>query len=90
MGTANQIFRPGSTGSLLVPLNIGTSARPYAPAQLAPLETTGGPYLPAALVVSAEEREWASLLTSERKALAKRRIKPGAVDKAIREVRYGK
>jgi hypothetical protein len=90
MGTADQIFRRGSTGSLLVPRNVGTSARPCMPAQSAPFETTGGPYPPAALIVAAEEKEWASLLTSERKALAKRRIKPSAVDKAAREVRYGK
>ena len=91
MGTATQAFRPGSTGSLLLPRNSGTSAKPFLPAQLARVETTGGSFsLPAMPLVSAEEKEWASLLASERKALAKRRINPKAVNKAIREVRYGK
>ena len=91
MGTATQIFQPGSTGSLLVPRDSGTSARPLAPAQCALVETTGGSYAaPLSPIVSAEEKEWASLLVSERASLVKRRIKPGAVNKAIRAVRYGK
>lgn len=91
MGTATQIFQPGSTGSLLVPRNSGTSAKPFPPAQFASVETTGGSYAaPPSPVVSAEEEEWAALLASERKALGKRRIKAGAVNKAIREVRYGR
>jgi len=55
---------------------------------------TGGyytaPNLAVLPIVSAEEEEWASLLASERKALSKRRVKPEAVGRAIKKVRYGK
>jgi len=89
MGTATQLFWLGSSGSLLVPRSSGTTANPSALAGM-----TGGyytaPKLTASPIVSAEEKEWASLLASERKALAKKRVKPRAVDRAIKEVRYGK
>jgi hypothetical protein len=41
-------------------------------------------------IVPPEEEEWASLAAAERKALAKRRVKPRDVGKAIKEVRYRK
>jgi hypothetical protein len=48
-----------------------------------PVDTTGGN-----ISYPSGELEWASLLASERLSLAKRRIKPRAVNKAIKEVRY--
>jgi hypothetical protein len=39
-------------------------------------------------VSAAEEQEFASLLVAERKSLARKRIKPTAVNKAIKQVRY--
>jgi hypothetical protein len=88
MGTAVQFVWSASSGLLLVPRNSETTAKPFTPA-----DTTGGridyPGPPlVSPVVSGEEREWASLLLSERKSLAKRRIKPGEVNKAIRKLRY--
>jgi len=86
MGTATQIVWSASSGSLLVPRTSETTARP-----LASVQTTGGLYsIFAPPIVSAEEEEWASLLASERKALARKRIKPRAVDKATKKIRYGK
>jgi len=88
MGTATQFFWRGSSGALLVPRSSETTAKP-----LASVQTTGGLYTipdPSAPTPSAEEEEWASLLSSERKTLARRRIRPRTVNKAIREVRYGK
>jgi len=91
MGTATQIFWPRSSGALLVPRSSETTAKRFTPSQLAVVQTTGGSYAPPEYpVVSAEEQEWASLLSVERQSLAKKRIKSKAVDRAIREVRYGK
>lgn len=90
MGTATQLFRIGSSGALLVPLNGGTTATPFAPVQFATVQTTGGSYtIPASPVVCTDEEEWAALLAVERQS-AKKRIKPGSIDKAISELRYGK
>jgi hypothetical protein len=90
MGTAAQLFWLGSSGSLLVPRSSGTTANPSARVGM-----TGGYYTVQKLmtsppIVSSEEKEWASLLASERQGLAKRRVKARAVDKAMKEVRYGK
>jgi len=89
MGTATQLFWLGSSGGLLVPRSGGTTANPSALVGM-----TGGyytaPNLAVLPIVSAEEEEWASLLASERKALSKRRVKPEAVGRAIKKVRYGK
>jgi hypothetical protein len=89
MGTATQLLWLGSSGGLLVPRSNGTTANPSAMVGM-----TGGyyttPTLTASPIVSAKESEWASLLASERKGLAKRGVKTRAVDKANREVRYGK
>jgi len=87
MGTATQLFWLGSSGGLLVPRSGGTTANP-----LTLIGMTGGFYtarspLP---IVPPEEEEWASLAAAERKALAKRRVKPRDVGKAIKEVRYRK
>jgi hypothetical protein len=86
MGTATQYVWSAASGLLIVPRSGEGTARPFAP-----VETTGAGIsyaLYASPVVSGEEQEWASLLVSERKSLVKRRIKPGAVNKAIRQVRY--
>lgn len=87
MGSGTQILWSGLSGSLLVSRSSETTARP-----LASVQTTGGlytvPAVPAPPIVPGEEQEWASLLVSERKSLVKRRIKPGAVNKAIRQLRY--
>jgi hypothetical protein len=85
MGPESYEFWRGSSGSLLVPRSSETTARPFSSAQ-----TTAPISGPTYLFVPAEEQEWATLLASERKALAKKRIRPGAVGKAMREVRYGK
>jgi hypothetical protein len=88
MGTATQYIWSATSGLFLVPRGNEGTARPFSQ-----VETTGAQISYATCpppMVSGEEQEWAVLLASERKALAKRRIKPGAVNKAIREVRYGK
>ena len=91
MGTAIQIFWPASSGALLVPRSCETTAKRFTPSELAVVQTTGGSYAPPeCLVVSAEEREWAALLSVERQVLAKKRMKSRTVDRAIREARYGK
>jgi len=57
------------------------------------VRTTGGDLSALTIsppTVSGEELEWASLLASERKVLVRKRVKPGAVAKAIREVRYSR
>jgi len=73
---------------MLVTRDIGTSAKPIVP-QIGPVATTGASVPTSSITVPAEEKEWAALLASEREA-AKKRIKPGAVDKAIRDLRYGR
>jgi len=85
MGTAAQMVWSITSGLLRVPRETENTIKPFSPAQ-----TTGANITYAVPVVSGEEREWASLLVSERKKLAKRRIKPRAVNKAIRGLRYGR
>jgi hypothetical protein len=90
MATPVQYVWSASSGLYLVPLNGETTSKPFTP-----VDTTGGkityanfPRQPEPPIVSREEHEWASLLASERKSLARRRIKPRAVAKAIKELRY--
>lgn len=87
MATPTQIVWTGSSGLFVVPRNAESTAKPFTPA-----ETTGGTInyasAPVTRFVSQEEEEFASLLVEERKSLARRRIKPGAVNKAIKQVRY--
>jgi hypothetical protein len=89
MATPNQIVWTGSTGLFVVPRNVESTAKPFTPSEL-----TGGTinyaFAPARVepLVSAEEQEFASLLVAERKSLARKRIKPSAVNKAIKQVRY--
>ena len=89
MATPVQYVWSASSGLYLVPLNGETTSKPFTP-----VDTTGGTITYANFprqpepIVSSEEHEWASLLASERKSLARRRIKPRAVAKAIKEVRY--
>jgi hypothetical protein len=90
MGTATQMVWSATSGLLLVPREAQNTVKPFSPSH-----TTGGdisypaPRSPM-LTVSGEEQEWASLLASERKKLARKRIKPIAVNKAIRKLRYGR
>lgn len=89
MGTGAQPSWSGSSGLLIVPRGSEGTAKPFTP-----IETTGGtmpsasPAIPA--VVPAQEQEWASLLSIERKRLVKRRVGPKAVNKAVKGVRYGR
>jgi hypothetical protein len=88
MATPNQIVWAGSTGLFVVPQNVESTAKPFTPS-----EVTGGTINYAIapqpqLIVSKEEEEFASLLVAERKSLARKRIKPTAVNKAIKQVRY--
>jgi hypothetical protein len=89
MATPVQCVWSASSGLYLVPRNSETTAKPFAP-----VEMTGGTITyadfgsPPQTAVSSEEQEWVSLLASERKSLAKRRIKPGEVNKAIQKLRY--
>jgi hypothetical protein len=87
MATPNQIVWTGSSGLFVVPRNTESTAKPFTPG-----EVTGGTInyasAPVKTFVSAEEEEFASLLTAERQSLARRRIKPGAVNKAVKQVRY--
>jgi hypothetical protein len=88
MGTANQMIWGVSSGLLRVTREAPNTIKPFSPAQ-----TTGENIMyaaPQAPKVSGEEMEWASLLVSERRKLAKRRIKPRSVNKAIRGLRYGR
>lgn len=87
MATPNQIVWTGSTGLFVVPRNAESTAKPFTPS-----DVTGGNInyasAPVGLFVSAEEQEFASLLVEERKALARKRIKPAAVNKAVKQLRY--
>lgn len=89
MATPVQCVWSASSGFYLIPRNSETTAKPFAP-----VDTTGGTITyaifasPQKPVVASEEHEWASLLASERKSLVRRRIKPKAVNKAIKELRY--
>jgi len=72
----------------VVPRNVESTAKPFTP-----VDVTGGTinyaYIPAPEpVISSDEQEWSSLLASERKSLARRRIKSGAVNKAVKQLRY--
>jgi len=82
MATPVQYLWSASAGSFIVPRNSVTTAKPFVP-----FDTTGG-NITYGLYVLSEETEWASLLVAERKSLAKRRIKPSAVNRAIKELRY--
>lgn len=86
MATPNQIVWAGSTGLFVIPRNAESTAKPFTPSEL-----TGSTinYASASqLIVSNEEQEFASLLVAERKSLARKRIKPAAVNKAVRQLRY--
>jgi hypothetical protein len=87
MATPNQIVWTGSTGLFVIPRNAESTARPFTPS-----EVTGGKInfasAPVELFVSAEEQEFASLLVAERKSLARKRIKPAAVNRAVKQLRY--
>jgi hypothetical protein len=86
MPTPNQIVWAGSTGFFVVPRNAESTAKPFTPS-----EVTGGTINYASapqLIVSKEEQEFASLLVEERKSLARKRIKPAAVNKAVKQLRY--
>jgi len=89
MATPVQIVWTASSGLFVIPRNVESTAKPFTPAEM-----TGGTinyaYYPTVSepVVSSDEQEWASLLAAERKSLARRGIKPGAVNKAIKQLRY--
>jgi hypothetical protein len=85
MGTATQVIWSATSGLLLVPRSAETTIKPFTSAQ-----TTGAEIFHVGPIVNAEEQEWALLLSSERKRLARKRIKPRAVNKAIRQLRYGR
>ena len=85
MSTPTQLWT-GSSGLFVIPRNAEGTAKPFTPA-----EVTGGTIsYPVASepVVSIEEQEFSSLLVAERKSLARRRVKPEVVNKAIKQIRY--
>jgi hypothetical protein len=88
MGTAAQMVWSVTSGLLRVPREAENTTKPFSPAQTTGANITYA--VPQAPKVSGEEQEWASLLASERKGLAKRRVKPRAVNKAIRGLRYSR
>jgi len=90
MGTATQIVWSATSGFLLVPHEVQNTIKPFSPVQTTGANISYAAPPPPLPIVSGEEQEWAALLASERKGLAKRRVKPRAVNKAIKELRYGR
>jgi hypothetical protein len=75
-----------TSGPCIVPRGIEGTAKPFTVT-----ETTGGNIMSSNLtVIPLEEKEFSSLLASGRERIARKGITQKSVDKAMREVRYGR
>jgi len=88
MSTPVQFAWSGSSGLYVIPRNVEGTPKPFTPVELTAGTITYAYTAPSPPIVPAAEEEWASLLATERKSLAQRRVKPGAVNKAVKQVRY--
>jgi hypothetical protein len=86
MAAPNQVFWVTTSG-------LGAPVAETTGTPTAVVRTTSGEQIPPANtlpVLSIEEREWSSLLTSERSKALQKRITARTVNKAIRQLRYSR